>query len=188
MSKRALVVVDVQNDFCEGGTLAVTGGNNVAAGIADLCRVSDSYQATVATMDWHIDPGAHFSADPDYVKSWPPHCVQGTPGAAMHADLNGIKFDAIVHKGQYSDGYSGFDGHTAESDMPLADWLRAREVTDIDVVGLAFDHCVRATSLDAVRHDFGVRVLLPYTAAVAEETAQAAFDELTAAGVELLND
>lgn len=179
----ALIVVDVQNDFCEGGALAVTGGAQVARDISDqLAREGYAYLA--ATRDYHIDPGAHFSDEPDFVRSWPPHCVAGTPGASFHPELGVAAISAVFSKGQYSDGYSGFEGHTDAGD-DLAAWLRAREITSVDVVGIATEHCVRATSLDAVRAGFRTRVLLEHTAGISRQAVDNALAQLRAAGVQL---
>ncbi|GLY66837.1 nicotinamidase [Amycolatopsis taiwanensis] len=179
----ALIVVDVQNDFCEGGSLAVTGGAETAARITELLG-EGGYDHVVATRDYHIDPGAHFSDQPDFVTSWPRHCEAGTPGASFHPALDVGPIDVVFSAGQYSDGYSGFEGSTYSGEG-LADWLRARDVTEVDVVGIATDHCVRATSLDAARAGFSVRVLLDLTAGVARPTVDKALDELRAAGVTL---
>ncbi|MFJ8646984.1 nicotinamidase [Streptomyces sp. NPDC093546] len=187
---RALIVVDVQNDFCEGGSLAVAGGSDVAAAITDLIGEAAGavYQHVVATRDHHIDPGGHFSEDPDYVTSWPRHCVAGTEGVGFHPNFAPAvasgAIDAVFDKGAYDAAYSGFEG-TDENDVPLARWLREREVTEVDVVGIATDHCVRATALDAAREGFRTQVLLDLTAGVFEETTQRALEELRAAGVEL---
>ncbi|MFV0129703.1 isochorismatase family protein [Streptomyces sp. HMX112] len=187
---RALIVVDVQNDFCEGGSLAVAGGADVAAAITDLVGEAAGavYRHVVATRDHHIDPGDHFAAQPDYVRSWPPHCVAGTEGVGFHPNFAPAvasgAIDTVFDKGAYSAAYSGFEG-TDENDVPLARWLREREVTEVDVVGIATDHCVRATALDAVREGFRTQVLLDLTAGVAEETTLAALEELRGAGVEL---
>ena len=179
----ALIVVDVQNDFCEGGSLAVTGGADTAAKITEFLG-QGGYDHVVATRDYHIDPGAHFSDNPDYVTSWPRHCEPGTAGASFHPALDIEPISAVFSKGQYSDGYSGFEGQR-DSGEQLADWLRAHDVTDVDVVGIATDYCVRATSLDAARAGFSVRVLLDYTAGVAQPTVDKALDDLRTAGVEL---
>jgi nicotinamidase/pyrazinamidase len=187
---RALIVVDVQNDFCEGGSLAVTGGADVAAAITDLVGEAAGavYQHVVATRDHHIDPGAHFSEEPDFVDSWPRHCVAGTEGVGFHPNFAPAvasgAIDAVFDKGAYAAAYSGFEG-TDENDVRLADWLREREVTEVDVAGIATDHCVRATALDAAREGFRTQVLLDLTAGVAEETTARALRELRAAGVEL---
>ncbi|AIJ21499.1 nicotinamidase [Amycolatopsis methanolica] len=181
---RALIVVDMQNDFCEGGALAVTGGAEVAARITEhLAR--GGYSAVAATRDYHIDPGAHFSDNPDYVRSWPRHCEAGTPGASFHPALDVGPITAVFSKGQYSDGYSGFEGHT-DAGEKLADWLRERQITDVDVVGIATDHCVRASALDAAAAGFSVRVLLDLTAGVARETVDEALEQLRAAEVDLV--
>jgi nicotinamidase/pyrazinamidase len=181
---RALVVVDVQNDFCEGGSLAVSGGAAVAAAITEHVRTaSGDYAHVVATRDHHIDPGAHFAQQPDFLDTWPAHCVVGTGGVELHPALDRGPLEAVFDKGEYAAAYSGFE---ARSDgTPLADWLRERGVDAVDVVGIATDHCVRATALDAVGNGFATRVLLPLTAGVAEATTEAALEELRTAGVEL---
>ncbi|MEU7313102.1 isochorismatase family protein [Streptomyces sp. NPDC007083] len=186
---RALIVVDVQNDFCEGGSLAVAGGADVAAAITDLVGdASAGYRHVVATRDAHIDPGEHFSTDPDYRHSWPPHCVAGTEGVGFHPNFTPAvasgAIEAVFDKGSHTAAYSGFEG-ADENGVPLADWLRRRQVTEVDVVGIATDHCVRETALDAAREGFRTQVLLDLTAGVAEETVQRALDELRAGGVEL---
>ncbi|MEV7197667.1 isochorismatase family protein [Streptomyces sp. NPDC093510] len=188
--RRALIVVDVQNDFCEGGSLAVAGGADVAAGITELIgQAPAGYRHVVATRDHHIDPGAHFSDRPDFVDSWPPHCVAGTEGIGFHPNFapavasGGI--DAVFDKGAYSAAYSGFEG-ADENGVSLAEWLRERDITEVDVVGIATDHCVRATALDAVREGFGTTVLLDLTAGVGGATTEAAVAELGSAGVRLI--
>jgi nicotinamidase/pyrazinamidase len=189
MTQRALIVVDVQNDFCEGGSLAVAGGAAVAAGITSFLRES-TYAAVVGTLDWHVDPGSHFSSHPDYVATWPAHCVVGTDGSHSHPALDRSLIEAWFHKGRHSGAYSGFEGRTEPDDgtagTGLADWLRAREIDAVDVVGIATDHCVRATALDAVTAGFDTRVLLDLTAGVAPDTTEAALAELTSAGATLV--
>lgn len=184
MSKTALIIVDVQNDFCEGGALAVAGGAAVAAAVTRRLRL-ERYDAVVATRDHHIDPGTHFSDEPDYVTTWPVHCRAGTPGADYHPALDAARIDEAFYKGQHSDGYSGFDGVNADG-TPLAERLAELGITDVDIVGIATDHCVRATALDAVGHGLTARVLLGETAAVAPETTERALAELAAAGVSLI--
>ena len=185
--RKGLVVVDVQNDFCEGGSLAVVGGEAVAAAITDhLTAHADDYDVIVATRDRHRDPGAHFAAEPDYVDSWPAHCVVGTPGAEFHPALDTSRIAEVFDKGAYAAAYSGFEGVSADG-ASLAGWLRARDITDIDVAGIATDYCVRATALDAVREGFAVRVLDDLTAGVAAESSATAREEMRAAGVELVN-
>lgn len=179
---RAAIVVDVQNDFCEGGSLAVAGGNAVAERLAGYLP-SAGYDVVVATRDHHIDPGAHFSAEPDYVDSWPPHCVAGTPGAELHPALSGYPFDAVFDKGEYAAAYSGFEGFA--DGTSLADWLAAHDVTEVDVVGIATDYCVRATALDAAATGRPTRVLLDLTAAVAPDRVDQVVAEFAGAGVEV---
>lgn len=189
---RALIVVDVQNDFCEGGSLAVAGGADVAAAVTDLIGQSTAgYRHVVATRDHHINPGNHFAkppATPDYVHTWPVHCVAGTEGVGFHPNFAPAvasgAIDAVFDKGAYSAAYSGFEG-ADENGLGLAEWLRAHHVTAVDVVGIATDHCVRATALDAAREGFGTHVLLDLTAGVAEGTTERALEELAQAGVEL---
>lgn len=188
MSK-ALIVVDVQNDFCEGGSLAVEGGAEVAFRIGALLHTwqqssgdEREYAVVVATRDHHIDPGNHFSANPDYVDSWPPHCVVGTDGAAFHPNLDPQPFQAVFLKGEHQAAYSGFEGWAADG-RPLAQWLREHDVTDVDICGIATDYCVRATALDAQREGFKTRVLADLVAGVAPPTTDAALAEMQAAGV-----
>jgi nicotinamidase/pyrazinamidase len=176
---RALIIVDVQLDFCEGGSLAVAGGASVAERIN---VVTGRYDQVVATRDYHVDPGDHFSATPDYVHSWPVHCVVGTAGAAFHPALDVAPIGAVFAKGEYAAAYSGFEG-AEPGGAGLADWLRARQVTEVDVVGIATDYCVRATALDAVRAGFATAVLTDLTAGVAPSSTAAALDEMRAAGI-----
>lgn len=190
--KTALIVVDVQNDFCPGGSLAVEGGDGVAAGITALVDAADTYDLVVATMDWHppFDASAppsfeHFAAEPDFVTTWPVHCVQDTPGAAFHPALALPDDAVIVRKGRTTAAYSGFEGATDDG-TALPALLQAAAIDAVDVVGLATDHCVRATALDARAAGLHVRVLLPLVAGVAPDTTARALDELRAAGVELV--
>jgi nicotinamidase/pyrazinamidase len=190
--KRALIVVDVQNDFCEGGSLPVSGGALVAHRISELLHhwttrdpKAPDYAVAVATQDHHVDPGSHFSDSPDFVDSWPPHCVRGTDGVAFHPNLDPQPFDSIFLKGEHAAAYSGFEGRNSAG-TGLAEWLRAHEITDLDVCGIATDHCVRATALDAVREGFRVQVLEELCAGVAPETTRRALTEMTGAGVALV--
>ncbi|WGL53541.1 nicotinamidase [Nocardioides sp. BP30] len=189
---RALIVVDVQNDFCEGGSLPVAGGSEVAHGIAALLQARSQglpgavrYDRVVATKDHHVDPGGHFGDPPDFVDTWPRHCVVGTEGEAFHPNLDPEPFDQIFRKGEHRAAYSGFEG-ASEDGTGLADWLQAEGITEVDVCGLATDHCVRATALDAQRAGFLPRVLSALSAGVARETTERALDELRAAGVRVV--
>jgi len=198
---RALIIVDVQNDFCEGGALGVDGGSAAAAGIARLLGSEEgaAFSTVLATQDWHIEPGSHFSAEPDFVDSWPVHCVAGTPGAALAPALAEARghVDALVRKGRYEAAYSGFEGRVVSAEetdrpepgpsdelpgAPLAAWLRSRDVTELSVVGIATDFCVRATVLDALREGFDVTLLAGLTAAVHPENVPTVLEELRAAG------
>ncbi|MGX9788965.1 isochorismatase family protein [Mycobacterium sp. MMS18-G62] len=181
---RALIIDDVQNDFCEGGSLEVKGGSAVARGISDLLAGDHGYAHVVATKDFHIDPGEHFSDNPDYTVSWPRHCVAGTPGADFHPDFDPGVVEAVFKKGQHSAAYSGFEG-TDDSGTTLVDWLRQRGVDEVDVVGIATDYCVRATALDAAAAGFKTRVLLGLTAGVAPESSAKALEDMRAVGVEV---
>jgi nicotinamidase/pyrazinamidase len=179
---RALIVVDVQNDFCEGGSLAVDGGADVARKITDLLGQHD-YDHVVATMDWHIDPGGHFSDEPDYRDSWPRHCEVDTSGVEFHPAFDPSTVEAVFRKGHYSAAYSGFEGATQGDGTTLADWLLQRDVDAVDVVGIATDYCVKATAADAVAAGFTTRVLLDLTAGVSPTTTAEAVESLRASGV-----
>jgi nicotinamidase/pyrazinamidase len=178
---RALVIVDVQNDFCEGGSLAVTGGAAVARALTEyLAGPSRArYDHVVATQDFHVDPGTHFAAEPDWVDSWPAHCVAGTAGAAFHPELDTATVEEIFRKGEYAAAYSGFEG-TSQAGQPLRDWLTARGVTDVEVAGLATDYCVRATATDSTRAGFTTSVLLGMTAGVSPATTAVAIESMKA--------
>ena len=205
--RTALIVVDVQNDFCEGGSLAVDGGSDVAAAISEhIEQHHGDYEAIVGTLDWHISPGSHFSEDPDFRTSWPVHCVAETEGADTHDEFETDRIEAWFRKGEYEAAYSGFEGvlapetstplgaveedDEAEDEEPIGldDWLRDREIEAVDIVGLAADHCVRATALDAADAGYETRVLLSLSAAVSPESLEDVIDELDDAGVEVVRD
>lgn len=186
--RQALVVVDCQCDFCEGGSLPVTGGAAVTRSIADyLASHRDDFVAVIATRDWHIHPAEHFGDPPDYVNTWPSHCVAGTHGAdfAPGLDAHGPFLDlvtTVVSKGGRTAAYSGFEG-TDDRGRPLAEVLAQDAITAVTIVGLATDYCVRATALDAVAAGLDTTVILPLTAGVARETSSAAVADMSAAGV-----
>lgn len=182
---RALVVVDVQPTFCEGGALAVAGGEAVAWAIAGYAAAHrGDYDLVVTTQDWHVDPGDHFSDHPDFVDSWPPHGIAGTPEAQLHPALTDLHPDVQVKKGELAAAYSGFDG-VAPDGRSLAAVLADAGVTAVDVVGIAESHCVKATALDALDARLDVRVLTDLTVPVSPELGAAARVELAAAGVQL---
>ena len=180
--KRALVVVDVQNDFCEGGSLAVTGGAKAASDISAYLASNPSYDLVVATRDAHMDPGAHFSDTPDFADSWPRHCVVGTPGQDFHPDLTFRAFDGVFDKGNYEAAYSGFEGSNADG-RGLDEFLAESGVTDIDVCGIATDYCVKATAQDGAMLGYVTTVLADLTAAVAPDRLDTAYEALANAGV-----
>ncbi|MEU4015267.1 isochorismatase family protein [Microbacterium sp. NPDC028030] len=186
---RALLVVDVQNDFTEGGALAVAGGDAVAAAITTfLAAHSGEYQVIIASRDWHdaaSDNGGHFADAPDFVDSWPVHCVAGTDGAEYDPLLVTAAVTHHVRKGQGKPAYSMFEGETPEGETVGA-ILSAAGVLSADVAGLATDHCVRASALDAIAHGVRVRVLTDLVAGVAPEPSDAALAELVHAGAELI--
>lgn len=212
---RALLIVDVQNDFCEGGALGVDGGNAVAAGVTELLRNAGGagtaagtgtvaapgaaefsgdnggYALVVASRDWHEatgDNGGHFAVegeDPDYASTWPRHCVQGTEGAAYHPALDVDRIDLHVRKGMGTPAYSAFEGVT-NAGGTLADALAEAGIDALDAVGIATDHCVRASVLDALQAGLSVRVLTDLIAGVAPDTSVAALKEMSAAGAELV--
>lgn len=205
---RALIIVDVQNDFCEGGSLAVIGGADVAQTLSDYIDAeADHYDYIIATQDWHIDPGSHFSDEPDFVDSWPVHCLAEKTGSQFHRNLDTESIDAVFRKGQYEAAYSGFEGILAPEDqvptgeqklaavpavvsedaVSLDDWLRDREVDEVVIAGLATDYCVRATALDAVVAGYTTCVLVDYTRAVHPEQVGEVLTELEDAGVELID-
>ncbi|MFH8291957.1 isochorismatase family protein [Streptomyces sp. NPDC018059] len=187
---RSLIVVDVQKDFCEGGSVPVAGGAQLATAIAELVEQSagGDYQYVVATRDHHIDPGSHFSSNPDFKDSFPVHCVAGDEGGEFHPNFApaaaGGKVNAVFFKGAHSASKSGFEGADAEG-TSLADWLRARGVRHVDVVGIATDHCVRATALDAAAAGFKTRVRLDYTVGVAPDTIASTLDDFRQAGIKV---
>lgn len=187
---RALFVVDVQNDFTEGGALGVDGGAAVASGITRMLELDpEAYDVVVASRDWHHgddDNGGHFAttAPPDFISTWPVHCVAGTPGAEYHPGLDASAIDVHIRKGMGEPAYSLFEGVDDEG-SPVARVLEQRGVTEVDVVGIATDYCVRATALDAVAAGLRVRVLRELVAGVAPASSSAALDELAAAGVTL---
>ncbi|WP_284975368.1 isochorismatase family protein [Arthrobacter sp. efr-133-TYG-104] len=206
---RALIIVDVQNDFCEGGALAVDGGAAVASAITEyLDAHQQNFDHIVATQDWHIEPGNHFSDEPDMVDTWPPHCRARTKGAELHQDLDPEYIQAYFRKGQYTAAYSGFEGILApEDDVPtgdlkagalepeaidedaigLDDWLQSHDVEEVVVVGLATDYCVKATAIDAVQAGYTTTVVAGLTAGIAQDLSDA-YEEMEDAGVEVERD
>ncbi|MBD3942858.1 isochorismatase family protein [Microbacterium sp. NEAU-LLC] len=188
MSK-ALFIVDVQNDFTEGGALGVEGGDAVARGISQfLVTHAEDYAVVIASRDWHDgdnDNGGHFaSGEPDFVDTWPVHCVAGTEGAEYDPGLDTAAVTHHVKKGQGKPAYSLYEGTTDDGET-VSQLLDAHGVVDVDVVGIATDYCVRASALDAIEHGRHVRVLTDLVAGVATASSEAALAELAHAGAEL---
>lgn len=182
--RRALIIVDVQPTFCEGGALGVEGGNTVAEKIADfVTEYQDEYALIVTTQDWHINPGKHFSSTPDFVDTWPEHGVAGTAEAELHEAIASLPLDDSVKKGQHAAAYSGFEGVNADGES-LEEILCRAEITDVDVVGIAESHCVKATALDALDSGWYTRVFEDLTVPVTTELGKAAREEMAQAGVE----
>lgn len=184
---RALIVVDVQPTFCEGGALPVAGGNACAERIAEFVSAHrQQYALVVSTQDWHVEPGDHFSDNPDFVDTWPPHGVAGTPEAELHPALAELKADLSVKKGQYAAAYSGFEG-TTDTGSTLSQELEIGRIEAVDVVGLAESHCVKDTAIDAAKLGYQVRCLLDLTEPVSAELGAAAREQMRDAGVELVD-
>lgn len=208
---RALIIVDVQNDFCEGGALPVQGGAALADELSEFVDARHGqFDHIVATQDWHIEPGGHFSDQPDFVDSWPPHCLAGSRGAELHPNLDTEYIQAYFRKGRFTAGYSGFEGLLAPDDavpagerspgalpaggteafaadedaIGLDDWLQSHDVEEVVVVGIAADHCVKATALDAVQAGYSVTVPRRLTVGVAEDLDDA-FAEMELGGVDV---
>lgn len=191
MTATAYVAVDVQNDFIEGGALGVTGGENVARAIADYVKeFGGEFQALVTTQDWHID-------SPEHLALWGEHCMAGTSGSNLHRDLAHAlapsdqeerRFDGLlvpIIKGLYDHGYSGFSGRVDDhspdeknESVSLEDVLRWRGIERLVVVGLATDHCVRATALDGLRLGFEVVIFTDQIAGVNADASKAALEEI----------
>src|SRR5699024_1036847 len=152
---KALIIVDVQNDFCAGGSLGTERGDEGARGINELLQSEHDYDVIVATQDWNIDPGTHFSEQPDFVDPWPANCVAHSDDARMHPDVDVSKIREYFRKGEYTAAYSGFEGHAAsDGSTLLAQWLNDAGVAEVDVVGIATDNCVLAASRDALTAGF----------------------------------
>lgn len=200
MSK-ALIIVDVQPTFCEGGELGVEGGNAVAERIAEYVETHRNEYAYIATtQDWHVEPGRHWSDDPDYVDTWPVHGKAGTANAGLHPAIAALGIGHHFKKGQYSPSYSGFEGLEDNTDRiptreevaadltagrTLANALEAAGITRVDVVGLAESHCVKETALDARKLGYETHVIEELTEPVSEELGVDARRQMREAGVVL---
>jgi nicotinamidase/pyrazinamidase len=187
---RALLVIDVQNDFCEGGALAVAGGAQVAGKISSYLQTS-KYDLVVASRDWHDADNTnsgHFAeagSEPNYTTTWPVHCVAETEGAKYHPNLSTANIDVHIYKGQGQNGYSIFEGVT-ESGQSFTDLLAEKSITEVDVVGIATDHCVFASARDSKKHGLKVRVISSLTAGVSAEGTEKAIDQMIDDGIEVI--
>jgi nicotinamidase/pyrazinamidase len=187
---RALLVIDVQNDFCEGGALAVQGGAAVASKISSFLETAN-YDLVVASRDWHDADGTnsgHFAAagsEPNFKTTWPVHCVADTDGAKYHPNLSTDKIDVDIYKGQGQNGYSIFEGVTAAG-QSFRELLATHSIDEVDVVGIATDHCVLASATDAKKHGLKVRLISSLTAGVSSESTEAAIDQMIDEGIEVL--
>lgn len=194
----ALIVIDVQNDFCPGGALAVAGGDEIIPAINALMA---EFQVVVLTQDWH--PADHLSFADNHPGAapfsltempygpqvlWPAHCIQGTEGAGFHAGLHSDPAQMVIRKGFRPgiDSYSAFFENDRVTPTGLDGYLKSRGVTDVTLVGLATDYCVAYTALDAVRLGFAATVLNEACRAIdLNGSLAAARDQMRAAGVEL---
>jgi len=187
--RNALLAVDLQSDFVQEGSLPVPNGLQVAAQVARHIRhFKTEYHFVVASRDYHEDPQDHFSATPDYVNTWPPHCVIGTPGAAFVPPIQNLVreklIQTVVSKGRHAAAYSAFEGVDSRGHY-LFDVLKEQRIDHIDVCGIATDYCVRASALDARKNAFQVRILVNLCAAVTEATGLQAIEEMKAAGCQV---
>ena len=187
---RALLIIDVQNDFCEGGALAVAGGAAVAGKISKYLE-SSSYELVVASRDWHDsdnDNSGHFAQagqDPNYTTNWPVHCLAETPGAAYHPNLDTSSIDEHIYKGQGKNGYSIFEGIT-KNGHSFEQLLAQNQIDEVDVVGIATDHCVLASAMDSKSHGLKVLVISSLTAGVSHASTEAAIDQMIDNGIEVV--
>lgn len=187
-NSHAIIVVDPQPDFFEGGPLPIKGATKTAERIAEFLRDRGSnFAMTIVTQDWHIDPDGHWSANPDFVTSWPVHCVAETKGAEIHSSLSDQRWDAVIRKGQHSGAYSGFEG-VSENGSSLADVLSSQGIDTVTIVGFATDHCVKATALDARARGLNVTVVLDLSAGVDPQTTRNAISAMAKVGVRMKED
>lgn len=185
---KALIIVDEQNDFVEGGSLGVDGGLEVVNKTINFLKEhKNDYDLIVVTQDWHIDPGEHFSENPDYIDSWPVHCVAETEGAELVSELTETleNLDPVfIRKGQYIAAYSGFEG-TDENGNNLETVLLDNSIGEVDIVGIAEDYCVNSTAIDANKLGFNTNVILDLTEAINSDNAELLRVELKNAGINL---
>lgn len=186
--RKALIIVDIQNDFVEGGTLAVDGGKELATKVAEFVKGNlNEYNAIVTTQDWHIDPKGHWSDTPDYVDTWPVHCEANTFGSEIVQGLaetlgglalnDHIKTFIMILKGEYLPAYSGFEGHLRGNNaMGITEALDVVGVTEVDIVGIATDYCVKATAEQALEAGFKVNIIKELCVGINEENCKELFN------------
>jgi nicotinamidase/pyrazinamidase len=183
--QRAIIVVDPQPDFFEDGPLPVAGATATVGRIREyLDTRGATFDMVIVTQDWHVSPGDHWSASPNYESTWPVHCAADSPGSKIHEALADVQWDAVIHKGEREGAYSGFQG-TSLDGASLDEVLSTRGIRDVTVVGFATDHCVKATALDAQRLGFDVRVALDLCAGVTLETTKVAIADMRDAGISI---
>jgi nicotinamidase/pyrazinamidase len=183
--RRAIIVVDPQPDFFEDGPLPVAGATATARRIREFLDAHrNEFDLAIVTQDWHVSPGDHWSATPNYQSTWPVHCAADTPGARIHEALSDVQWDEVIHKGASEGAYSGFDGRSLD-DVSLEEILTKGGVGHVTVVGFATDHCVKATALDARDLGFDVDVAIDLCAGVTPETTQAAIAAMIDAGASM---
>jgi nicotinamidase/pyrazinamidase len=188
--RNALLVVDVQNDFVEGGSLAVPGGILVAAHIARHVRhFRSEYVFVVASRDYHEDPEAHFSDQPDYISTWPKHGLIGTAGAALCTPISNLVREKLIHvvvdKGRHAAAVSAFEAQDVRGHM-LVDVMREQRIDHIDICGFITEYCIRDTALEARKFEFQVRILINLCGSASPEAAKLAFEEMKAAGCQIM--
>lgn len=186
---KALVIIDEQNDFVEGGNLAVEGGREVVRETVRLLEDVSPYKVVITTQDWHIEPGEHFSEDPDFVDSWPVHCVADEFGSelveGLPEALESLEIPVVsIKKGMYEDAYSGFQG--VADGKTLEEVLREYDVQTLDIVGIAFNYCVAETAIDGRELGYDVNVIEEFTATIPNEIVEPKREEMLEAGVKIL--
>lgn len=190
MTNTALLIIDVQNDFCDGGSLGVPGGHRLATQISlHAKRYLADYNLIVASADWHdadSDNGGHISDHPDYKESWPAHCIAETYGALFSPQLDMDILDYAIRKGQGRPSYSAFEGVTPGG-LSLNDLLDNSSAETVDIVGIATEHCVQATAVDALIAGYNVRILDPLHLGIDEESVRLTRIALSNLGAKFVN-
>jgi nicotinamidase/pyrazinamidase len=188
--RNGLLVIDLQNDFLEGGSVPVPGGTQIAAQVARHIRhFRSEYSFVVATRDVHEDPPDHFADKPDYINTWPKHGLVGTQGATLCTPIFNLVREKIIQvvldKGRHAGAVSAFEAQDLRGHL-LVDVLREQRVDHIDVCGLITEYCVRASALDARKHEFQVRVLVNLCGAASPDNALRAYEDMKTAGCQLM--